>query len=660
MEAPTQVFETHPFKEGQLLAGRYRILSYLGAGSMGWVLKVADEALAGEAVALKILYPHLSRDSLSVLRFRQEVILARQLAHPSIIHVHDFEENPEGETFIAMEYIEGASLEEILKGQRGAGLPFNEALLILSKIAEGLLYAHQQGVIHRDLKPSNILIGRDGSIKISDFGLAKSFQQEFGLTRTGEALGTPLYMAPEQFRAEDTDQRTDIYAFGILAFELVTGCPPFCGDDFFALAQQHIGSPLPLDSIAATPDWFRSLIESCCAKDPQNRPLSVTDFLPLLVQKLPEATQLQMALRHLGPTRRLSRRAQRRALIVFWIVVGYLLFHAAYAQTNTKVFIGSNLLIQEYRLGIELKTLKWLLGIRGSLLRPESAFELFDEPKGRSITLLLTADREVHDDSQKKPWLSDVRDKEGYTLLQRAASLNSSSLMDAFSAAHTTSQFNLLDPEGDTVLTATLRHRRTQAFMGLMTNRSFQIDGVDAQGEPPIHIAIRNQLLVPLNRMIVNTRNSGAYLRNTKGEHAIHLAARLHDVQTLNELARVGVDLGARDMEGGTVLMEAVRSLGPTHEVVQVINWLLESGFLPRGAGIDALDNDGKTALIHAIVAKNEAAANTLIAHGASVSVSDRASLTAHDYALQAELPGLAQRLNEQMHSAASPQELPR
>ena len=277
-------FQQPTFGPGSLIAQRYRIERTLGIGSMGTVLKVADLTLEGEFCALKLLHPHQSHDETALGRFRNEVILARRLGHSNIARIFDFGDTGNGYFYFTMEYLPEGSLAQFTQAGAAMELPLEEKLRILCEIADGMAYAHDSGIVHRDLKPENILLTANGTVKISDFGLARSLFEEKGFTRSGETVGTPCYMAPEQFRGEKTDGRVDIYAFGILAFELLSGQRPFFHPNYVTLAEMHMRTPLPplTSKKHSIPKKLEKAVRCCAEKRAKDRYASAKDLLKAL------------------------------------------------------------------------------------------------------------------------------------------------------------------------------------------------------------------------------------------------------------------------------------------------------------------------------------------------------------------------------------------
>lgn len=253
---------------GAIFAGRYLILATLGRGGMGDVFRVRDTKLQ-EEMALKVLRPEIARDPDVIQRFRNELKLARKITHKNVCRVFDFHEE-EGTPFITMEFVAGEDLKSLVR--RRGKLPEEEALRIASEIAEGLSEAHDLGVVHRDLKPQNIMIEPNGRAKVMDFGIARSLQAP-GLTQTGQMIGTPDYLSSEQAAGEPADRRADIYALGVILYEMTTGQLPFKGDTALSVITKHREAP-PGDPREIDPDLSEGLcrlILRCMEKDPARR-----------------------------------------------------------------------------------------------------------------------------------------------------------------------------------------------------------------------------------------------------------------------------------------------------------------------------------------------------------------------------------------------------
>ncbi|MBI4664576.1 MAG: serine/threonine protein kinase [Verrucomicrobia bacterium] len=258
-----------PFAPGELFAGRYRIVGLLGEGGMGQVYR-ADDLKLGQSVALKFLPPALATDPVWLLRFRNEVRIAREVSHPNVCRVYDIGE-AEGEHFISMEFVDGEDLTSLLR--RIGRLPQDKAVEIARQLCAGLAAAHARGVVHRDLKPANIMIDGRGKVRITDFGIAALADQIQGKeTRAG----TPSYMAPEQLAGTEVTTRSDIYALGLVLYEIFTGKKAIEGTSITQVerAQSRGAPPTPASHVRDIDPQVERIILRCLEPDPKNRPRS--------------------------------------------------------------------------------------------------------------------------------------------------------------------------------------------------------------------------------------------------------------------------------------------------------------------------------------------------------------------------------------------------
>jgi len=272
------------FEPGSDFGPRYRIDGLLGEGGMGTVYKAYDKELDRQ-VALKLIRPGLMSDENTLQRFKQELLLASKISHKNVLRIHDLGE-VQGLKFISMAFIEGEDLSNVLHAQ--GRLPIERAVKIARQLLEALEVAHAEGVVHRDLKPQNILVDRAGQVYISDFGLAKSFHASVaGMTRAGEYLGTPRYMAPEQAEAKPVDHRTDLYAFGLILYEMCTGDVPFKADSAMAMMFQRVKEKPkhPKELNPELPDYLANIIMHCLETVPADRYQSATEILADLQAK---------------------------------------------------------------------------------------------------------------------------------------------------------------------------------------------------------------------------------------------------------------------------------------------------------------------------------------------------------------------------------------
>src|SRR5256885_453418 len=216
------------------LPPRYEMLGELGRGGMGIVYKARDGE-TGEVLALKILKPEIAADVEVIARFKNKLRLAHRITHPHVARLYEFHRAGEA-VYLSMEYVEGESLRSLL--QREGRLETGRAVDFARQLAEGLAEAHRQSIVHRDLKPENIMIGPDGELKVMDFGISRSYAED--ATATGSVVGTPAYMAPEQAEGKPLDHRTDVYAFGLVLYEMFTGETAFKGDTAVTIALKQI------------------------------------------------------------------------------------------------------------------------------------------------------------------------------------------------------------------------------------------------------------------------------------------------------------------------------------------------------------------------------------------------------------------------------------
>ena len=267
-DATVTAIQVADLATGSLLADRFRIQGVLGIGGMGVVYRALDEAL-GIPVAVKVLRSELADRPGAFERFRQELLLARQVSSPHVVRIHDIGRH-EDRWLISMDLVDGEPLDRRLD-LRGP-LPVDEALAIARQIALGLQAAHQRGIVHRDLKPSNVLLDGQGQAYVSDFGIARSLGTR-GMTQTGAVVGTPDYLSPEQARAEPLDGRSDLYALGLLLYEMLAGKPAYSdGTASESLSQRLVGPPPPIRSLRAeVPAWVDRLLDRLLRPQPAHR-----------------------------------------------------------------------------------------------------------------------------------------------------------------------------------------------------------------------------------------------------------------------------------------------------------------------------------------------------------------------------------------------------
>jgi eukaryotic-like serine/threonine-protein kinase len=255
---------------GSDLGPRYHIEALLGQGGMGRVYKAYDRELS-RTVAIKVVREGVMAEANALNRFKQELVLASKISQKHILRIHDLGE-VNGVKFITMAYVEGEDLHQIIK--TNGKLPLDRLVKFATQLASALAAAHAENVVHRDLKPQNILVDKNDQIYVSDFGLAKSFAEgSVGMTQTGAFLGTPRYMSPEQVEGKPTDGRSDLYAYGLILYEMATGDVPFTGDSTLGVMYQRIKEKPKSPKLVnpELPNWLVQIIMRCLEKDPADR-----------------------------------------------------------------------------------------------------------------------------------------------------------------------------------------------------------------------------------------------------------------------------------------------------------------------------------------------------------------------------------------------------
>ena len=289
---------------GTVIDGRYRVISRVGSGGMAEVYCAEDTQL-GRRVAVKLLHERFAQDDQFVERFRREASNAASLSHPNIVSVYDRGEWS-GTYYIAMEFLDGRSLDSIVREE--APLAPERAIELTEQVLRAARFAHRRNVVHRDLKPHNVIIDDEGRVKVTDFGIARAGASE--ITQTGSIMGTARYLSPEQAQGQTVSPRSDLYAIGIMLYELLTGTVPFEGDSVVAIALRHLSeAPRPPSTIvpSISPN-LDAIVMRALEKDPQRRFADADEFLAAL-----EAERERLRREDGSAHRRASRRSRWRS-----------------------------------------------------------------------------------------------------------------------------------------------------------------------------------------------------------------------------------------------------------------------------------------------------------------------------------------------------------
>jgi tRNA A-37 threonylcarbamoyl transferase component Bud32 len=314
----------------RVLGGRYRLHRELARGGMATVWEAEDKVLT-RRVAIKVLHPHLAGDDGSRVRFRREAVAAAGLAHPHIVTTYDTGRDAEV-AYIVMELVEGITLARLLRAE--GPLPVAKALDVAAQVADALACAHAHGVIHRDVKPSNILLRADGHVKVADFGIAKAGAST-DLTRTGVVMGTAKYLSPEQVSGASADAASDIYALGIVVYEMLCGTPPFVGDSDLTTALSRLtATPESLaERRPEVPPSLEAVVLRALARDPEARFRSAAEMRSSLLavdldhsEAVTPPTGVPTAT---APVRRFPARAATAVAAVLFLVLAAVLLISA-------------------------------------------------------------------------------------------------------------------------------------------------------------------------------------------------------------------------------------------------------------------------------------------------------------------------------------------
>jgi eukaryotic-like serine/threonine-protein kinase len=310
--APVGAGSSTPMELGRVLGHRYEILQMLGEGGMGTVYKARDREV-DRLVALKVIRPELAQNADALHRFKQELVLARQITHRNVIRIFDLGD-ADGLKFITMEFIDGRDLKSLIR-EKGKFTP-KEAVQIVVQVCKALEASHAEGVIHRDLKPQNIMVDEQGKVSVMDFGIARSMEVGGGMTQTGALVGTPEYMSPEQAKGQHLDSRSDLFSLGIIFYELLTGHSAYKADTAMETLwkRTHEAARPPIELEPGIPRAVSDMVVKCLEIDRDRRYQSVAEFAKDL-----EAWQAGTSISAATP---MQRRLRKAAPFGKWLAIG--------------------------------------------------------------------------------------------------------------------------------------------------------------------------------------------------------------------------------------------------------------------------------------------------------------------------------------------------
>jgi serine/threonine protein kinase len=528
-----------PLEPGSLIDNRYQLLELIGAGAMGTVLLCQDTTLRDSKIVLKFLRAEYVQDQKQFERFKNEALLMRELNHPNIVHVYDLCRVSDDEYYISMEYITGSSMRCILDDATSDGLPFRDVMHILKEVARGMLYAHQKGIIHRDLKPDNVLVSSAGEVKLTDFGLGKTLVIDENITDLGEAVGTPHYMSPEQLRGLKLDVRCDIYAFGIMAYELITGKKPYEETNYLKLAGRHLNDPLPLIRAKQhrAPHWVNRFLAKCTAKDREKRFQSFEEI---------ERVLETFATSRLEGNPKLSNNFGGKIYwYVRWTIERYRLKTAALGLCTAfllSIFVlllGKNnhdlralyspsIVKAEHHFGLDLTKLKtFALGPRVAKLAqfdPESLIAAIKAENIEAVALLLKAGIPA-----------DTRDSEGKTALMLAVEHNSLEMLKVFVPQLDLGIINAKDRQGRSALVYAINQSSLPMVQALVAAGA-DVASIDKALSTPLIIATQQNETEIARFLLENGAAETVLHENADGKTARELARELKNREALKLL----------------------------------------------------------------------------------------------------------------------------
>ena len=608
-------FSQVPLHSGALLLGRFRIMNRLGSGANAVVYRALDTDLENRQVALKCVSLDVSASGAVIERLYREVLLTRRLNHKHIVSVHELLCADTRNPVVVMEIVDGGTLAMLIQSGESQRLPIAERLELLRQIVSALAYAHSAGIVHRDIKPENILLTLDGDAKIADFGLGRCFKDDQRLTATGASLGTPYYMSPEQFRGEDAGPAADIYSFGILAYELLTGSKPFTDDVYFALALKHVLNPLPKPASwdPELPDWLFPLLTKCTEKRIEDRFSSMEDVVSLLEKTQPSASggaRLQAVARiHRGARR---AKVKSRALHLLQCAgLGLAIFLSLQVFALLLAQFSNNMRLRTAAVALQAEgwfgstamfPIKRALGVQHLRLdRPEDMFPIIEADQSDSnrlnVLVWAGADLTIRDANGDTPLFrtagkftgsfrimvehgADINERGtgGLSAFQKlmAAGLATKEILDRFLGQV---DLTIKDDSGMNILHHAVTAGVAHAVRSILADR--RSIGIlherDQRGLSPLELAA--SLEIPFEAEVVEALIAGGAdpsQPRSDGQNALHLAISNRRIKAATVIAQRSAPqlLAAKNGSGQTPLALLQSLNNPSAEELRLVEWL--------------------------------------------------------------------------------------
>lgn len=614
-----------PPRAGMVIAGRYEIVRLLNASMIGWRVLALDSALDSVPVTVTLIYPHNAGDAETISRIQNELLTTRRLVHPNICQVFDFDFSASGVPFFSGEYLRGVTLRELIFGSEG---PFGEqqATAILGPVANALAYAHRNGAIHGSIAPESIFVSESGSVKLTDFGLGRAMARSNGLTQTGETAFVPEYTAPEQLLSSEPDPQSDVYSFGCVAFELLTGKPPFRHESYCRLGEMHRAGNVQDTTLRShAPDWLASLVLRCLKTDRAERP-TADEISGALSDRAPSGTAaLTASVRALRPER--NNRFQPIAAFMFWLTIGVLSLVWLIDQNNWRYWPVRSLLNFEavlHHRGLPM-ALAWpyrkIVGTRVSLIAPTENFSIEYSPRPADCHALIDAGFDP----------GARIGKGGITFVHWLASQPNETSCLKIVLQSDGKLANLQDSHGETPLHRAIFHGRTETARWLLFYGA-ALDIKNRSGETPVDFAFKRGDMVILD--MVSRSSVGRIPYPQKSVLARAIEMRWPEAI----LCALGAPENQRPGEDGVtpVMLAAQMDL----QVDDFIMWRLAGGvsLAPR-------DFRGRTALFYAVFGKSPRWVRYLAERGSDPNTYDQHGNTPLSYAIEQQSAELVELL---------------